>query len=211
VSKGSIFRKILIFALVVLVGIYFLYLLHIVWALTVSLVLGLGIALSGIVRCYSCHKKIGVQGMFRDTFDREFILTNGYQPPNKMSKYDEICKSCLDDITTTQVQNILEKQRKYKKELSVILNVFGVWNLGWRYGIFSLVINGIMAFGMINLGIFLTEQFNHTYTSEPDLVPVSAMIAVILILPFYCMINWYFIKKYNARVRVSSNLNDHVV
>lgn len=204
-SAGSIFKRISIFLLVLSIGIFFLYLINGVWLMTVLIVLGIATGVSGIIRCYSCHRKIGVFGIFSRTCDMEFIQTNGYNPPDGMSVYDELCKSCLNNITKTQVQKKLPENSKYSKELSVFQNVFGVWNLGWRYGTYSFLTSCIMLCGMVSFAMFLTEYGNDS--SGPYFMPVSAMIVVLLIFPFYCVINWHFIKKYNYRIREIQNSN----
>lgn len=61
--------------------------------------------------CFSCHKKFGV---FGKRANREFILTYGYQPPERMSNYDKLCQSCLDNIKNTQVQG---KVRQFKQSV----------------------------------------------------------------------------------------------
>jgi len=203
-NASTIFKKILIFSFIVLFGISFLYLIHFLWVMTVLIVIGIATGASGMIQCFTCHKRIGMFGMFTRTGDREFIQMRGYQPPEGMSKYDELCQSCLDNIVKTQVQKKLLNNGKYSKELNVIQNVFGVWNLGWRYGTLSLLVNCFMMYSMASFAMLLTEYHND---SEPYIVPVSAIVVVLLIFPFYCMINWYFIKKYNTRVRAIQKSN----
>ena len=164
-----------------------------------------------MIECFSCHKKIT---MFGERIDEEFISALGYQSPEGMSKHDKLCKSCFNNIKNTQVKSKLQlKTEKYEKELPVVENIFGsyipIWslivfyNLGTKYGTLSLVTHWIMV-GCIFVIIFLTSDYSDNITSSEYINPIG-IAGLISIFPLHGLITWYFIKKYNARVRANKS------
>ena len=74
--------------------------------------------------CFSCQKKISLFGFKRNMKE---VMRDGYQPPENMTDYDDLCKSCCNKISDTQTRG-----RTYNKPVNMkeqmILTVFAP---GW--------------------------------------------------------------------------------
>jgi len=168
-----------------------------------------------MTHCFGCNKKFG---SFESQVDMEAILSYGKQPPNAMTKHDKICNSCFYNIENIQDSPKItryKKQGKYEIELPVkrtiltayvpFIHIFVYIKLGWRYGLSALIISHVTLFSLVVVTRFFAEisgmMLEYGNLEEWRSYLLYAITSFTLALVLHGLIIYFFVKKYNARVR----------
>jgi len=133
--------------------------------------------------CFSCKKKIGLFSFKRN---KKEIMRNGYQPPENMVDFDNLCKPCLNEIADTQTRGRTHNEAINMTGQMILTVIFpGLSALRiekwWRFAGISLLLDIAIIGGFVSI-FAMTEN--------------SIFMILAVIFYFISPFDFYFIHKW---------------